>query len=36
MNELQKMIGVNSYLLSDEFIDEMLSDLIGDDILLSH
>ncbi|HAS1172622.1 TPA: hypothetical protein I3824_004697, partial [Enterobacter cloacae] len=32
INELQKLIGVNSYLLSDEFIDKMLSGLIGDDI----
>ena len=33
MNKLQKLIGVNSYLLSDEFIDEMLSDIINDNIL---
>lgn len=36
MNEIQNLIGVNSYLLSDEFIDEMLNELIDDNILLSH
>ncbi|ROR14522.1 DUF4238 domain-containing protein [Erwinia sp. JUb26] len=36
MNEIQKSIGVNSYLLSNEFVDEILSDLISDNVLFSH